>query len=107
MYDKLRAKVMEHYDEWQDDQGYGPCGEVACVLRERGLGRIALVMVKQSTPSGLYDTPHYVILEDDGQIIDVSLPWDADDWTVEDILDADEYPELATADTIEWWRQRI
>lgn len=103
----LKAKVMDLYDEWQDEFGYGPCGEVACLLREAGYGKVALAMVPQCTPGGTFGTPHYVVLESDGQIVDISLPWDAGSYDVEEILEEDEYPELVTAESVDWWRDRI
>ena len=102
---QLRKRIQELTPQWEDEFGIGNCGAIACLLRERGYGKVALTFFPDG--AGL-PTAHYVIAEPDGQMLDAT-GWceDGGACEVHDLFDEDEYPDLYGEREVAWWRERI
>ena len=103
----LQNDLAEMYETWTDEFGIGPCGAMAAYLREQGWGDVA-VCTARDTEADEFGFTHYIILDTDGDIIDLANPFD-DDLIYGEIerLDADEMPECIGETEIAWMRQHI
>ncbi|OGS01166.1 MAG: hypothetical protein A2V88_08780 [Elusimicrobia bacterium RBG_16_66_12] len=99
----MKAQVMAHYEEWQEEKGFGPCGAVAALLRERGYGRIATCDVDLHDG---FPFPHFVIMTDSGRIVDVTNPFEGTYVNIE-LLDDNEMPDLVQDEDVAYWRERL
>lgn len=110
----LHPAVAPHYEDFEACEGYGACGAVAVVLRERGMGQVAVTAV--DLHDGSYPFPHFVILTDQGEVLDwtnpfsgstYSNPSDMPDEPIFVVLADDELPDLVDEYALDFWRERL
>jgi hypothetical protein len=109
----LHPAVALHYEDFTEREGYGPCGAVAAVLRERGMGQVMLTAVDPHDGSSPF--LHFVIQTDQGEIIDWTNPFsgstygdpDMPDEPVFVALEDDELPDLVDDVALDYWRERL
>ena len=109
----LHPAVAQHYEDFSDREGFGPCGAVAAVLRERGLGQVMLTAV--DLHDGNFPFGHFVIQTESGEIIDWTNPFrgstycnlDGSDEAVFEALADDELPDLVDEAALAYWRERL
>jgi len=105
---RLRERVLSRYEAFQDRFGFGPCGAVAQVLRERGVGPIAMVWCAEpgTDPDDIYTGfTHYVNLGRKGKIIDASNPFTGCAYKIEEALEPEEWPDLVDEEAVQFWRE--
>lgn len=109
----LHPAVAQHYEDFSDREGFGPCGAVAAVLRERGLGQVMMTAV--DLHDGNFPFTHYVIQTEQGEIIDWTNPFrgstycslGGSDEAVFEALPDDELPDLVGETVLAYWRERL
>ena len=108
----LSDQLEKVYQDYQDTFGFGPCGALAALQRERGWGDVA---VCTATAQDGTEFAHYIIIDADGDIIDLANPvtfWGQQideelSYTEIEILPAGEMPDMVDADVVTWMRERI
>lgn len=92
------------YEDFENKFGFGPCGAYAALKREQGWGQVAVCVAK----CGDTEFPHYVIIDGDGDIIDLANPLGEPLAYGEiEILPADEMPELChDGEAVNWLAER-
>ena len=105
---KTQVKKRD-YQEFQDKFGFGPCGPIAYILRERGHGDIYFGYF--GPPEDLIKSfPHVWIENKRGQIIDLANSdrkrkglsyWDKEK------LGKHEMPDLVDIEMINFWREKF
>lgn len=101
----MKQQVMAHFGEWEEERGFGPCGAVAALLRERGYGRVAFC--EYDLHDGTYPFSHFVIVTDKGHIIDITNPFTGGTHVNVEILPDDEMPDLVEDEDVQYWRERL
>jgi hypothetical protein len=108
----LHPAVAPHYADFEDREGYGPCGAVAVVLRERGMGQVMMTTV--DLHDGSFPFSHYVIQTDQGEILDWTNPFSGSTYSAEVpdepiflALPDDELPDLVDEIALDFWRKRL
>lgn len=92
----------EHYDEFGDTFGFGPCGVYSELVRQDTGMDVAIATAV--APDG-QEFPHYVLWNDG--IIDYTNPFDEPlKFKDIEILPKDEMPELVSQTEISWLRDR-
>jgi len=100
----ISEKLERVYEEFEETYGYGPCGAYAAILREDGVGQVAVCIAKAEGMT--YGFTHYVIV--DGGIIDLANPLGEElEYSQVQVLDNDEMPELVTQADIDCLREMM
>ncbi|KKK74942.1 hypothetical protein LCGC14_2878720 [marine sediment metagenome] len=107
--DEIKRTVATHRVEFENRFGIGPCGAVAVVLRERGLGHVVYAEASGDPTNAAGWFGHYLI-RSFGKLVALTNPFNRP-LVYRDVqrLDSDELPELMTAgcDEVNFWRERL
>ena len=104
----ISDKMAEHYSEWEETFGYGPCGAFSALKREEGWGQVAICFANVKGEGQNFATgfSHYVIISENS-IVDLTNPFDEElEYSEIEILPKDEMPDLVDEEAINWLRER-
>ena len=102
----MTPTMESHCIDHQEAFGFGPCGSYAALLRQRGIGQIAVCDYR--LPGEAFGFAHFVVIDADGNIIDHTNPFIGEgEYADLEILPDEEMPDLVTEEEIAFWDSRI